>query len=173
MGSVLCPNCEQEINQYGKIVSEKDEINAPFKNINELPDNVKNVLPIPAQLIWLNVFNSVFEETGDEERAIKSAWSKVGETYEKVKDKKKWVKKAQLEDYKSDMSSYAYKLFTEMYDTALEHSDNHSNAIQTALTIVQRVCTKNAEDIWVKDKTLTKATLEKIDKRDFVDKMLD
>ena len=153
--------------------SEQEEIIAPFKTIDELPDNVKNVLPVPAQIIWMNVFNSVFEETSDEERAIRSAWSQVSKTYEKVKDKKKWVKKAKLEDYKSDMSSYAYKLFTEMYETALEHSDNHSNAIKTALIVVEKVCTKNNEGILVKDKTTTKATLEKIDRPDFVSKILD
>ncbi len=153
--------------------AEEIEINAPFENIDQLPENVKYVLPVPAQVIWLNVFNSVFEDTGDEERAIRSAWSVVSEQYEKVEDKKKWVKKASLVDYEPEMSDYAYKLFKEMYDTALEHSSTHSNALKTAFIIIQKVCTKNKNGVWVKDKTTSKATLAKIDQPDFVSKMLD
>jgi len=160
---------EDENNTY----SDEKEITSIFKTIDELPDNVKSVLPIPAQIIWMNVFNSVFEETGDEVRSLQSAWSKVGETYEKVEDKKKWIKKAKLEDYKADMSSYAYRLFNEMYNTALEHSNNHTNAIKTALIIIEKVCVKNKHGVWVKDKTTSKATLEKIDKPDFVSKILE
>jgi cation transport regulator len=66
---------------------------APYEKIDDLPDSVKNVLPVGAQMIWLRVFNSVLDKTGDEERAIKSAWSSVSEKYKKVEDKKKWVKK--------------------------------------------------------------------------------
>ncbi len=153
--------------------SEEKEIISIFKNIDELPDNVKNVLPIPAQMIWMKVFNSIFEETSDEVRAIRGAWSEVGKQYEKDPDKKKWVKKASLEDYKSEMSPYAYKLFTEMYDVALEHSNSHSNAITTALIVVDKICIKNKDGILVKDKTINKTTLEKIDRPDFVSKILD
>ena len=153
--------------------SEDEEIIAPFNNIDELPENVKNVLPVQAQLIWLRVFNSVLKETSDEERAIRSAWSQVSKTYEKVEDKKKWQKKASLEDYQSEMSPYVYKLFIEFYNTALEHSSNHSNAIKTALVVVEKICTKNNDGILVKDKTVNKATLDKIDRPDFVSKILD
>lgn len=173
MGIIECPSCSEIIDQTGKKHPKKKKIIAPFKNIDELPDNVKNVLPIPAQMIWLKVFNSVFDETSDEERAIRSAWSKVSEQYEKVPDKKKWIKKAKLEDYKSEMSPYAYKLFTEMYDVALEHSNSHSNAITTALIVVDKICMKNKDGILVKDKTIQKATLDKIDRPDFVSKILD
>ena len=153
--------------------SEDEEIIAPFENINELPDNVKNVLPVQAQLIWLRVFNSVLKETGDEERAIRSAWSQVSKTYEKVEDKKKWQKKASLEDYKTEMSTYVYKLFIALYQTAFEYSNNHSNAIKTALVVVEKISTKNNAGILVKDKTIDKATLDKIDRPDFVSKILD
>lgn len=71
----------------------KEEVTAPYNTIDELPDNVKSVLPVGAQMIWLKAFNSVLEETGDEERAIRSAWSAVSKKYKKVEDKKKWVKK--------------------------------------------------------------------------------
>lgn len=174
MGAIECPICHETIDQTGKKhPKKKKKVYAPFKTIDELPDNVKNVLPIPAQLIWLRVFNSVFEETNNEERAIRSAWSKVSETFEKVDDKVKWVKKAQLEDYKSEMSGYAYKLFQEMYDTAFEHCSSNDNSIKTALMIIEKVCTKNKNGIWVKDKSLTKDEIEKLDKPDFVSRILD
>jgi len=64
-----------------------------FDPIDDLPDNVKNVLPVPAQMIWLNVFNSILKETNDEVRAIAGAWSKVGEKFKKVPGKKLWVRK--------------------------------------------------------------------------------
>lgn len=73
--------------------SSKEIILAKYDTIDELPDSVKSVLPVGAQMIWLRVFNSVFEDTDNEERAIKSAWSQVSKKYKKVKDKKKWVKK--------------------------------------------------------------------------------
>ncbi len=176
MGAIECPSCSEVIDQTGKKhpkKKKKDTVYAPFENIDELPDNVRNVLPIPAQMIWMKVFNSVLEETGDEERAIRSAWSQVSKTYEKVPDKKKWVKKAQLEDYKSEMSGYAYKLFQEMYDVSFQHCSSNDNSIKTALAIIERVCTKNKDGIWVKDKTLSKAEIEKLDKPDFISRILD
>ena len=72
---------------------DKDKVTAPFNNIDELPNNVTNVLPIPAQMIWLRVFNSIFEDTGNETRARKGAWAKVKEKYKKVPGKKLWIKK--------------------------------------------------------------------------------
>jgi len=66
---------------------------AIFNTIDDLPANVKSVLPVGAQMIWLKVFNSVLKDTGDEVRAITSAWSQVGKTYKKIPGEKKWVKK--------------------------------------------------------------------------------
>ena len=173
MGAVECPNCHATIDQTGTVYSKKEEIIAPFNNIDELPDNVKNVLPIPAQIIWMNVFNSIFEETNDEERAIRGAWSQVSKKYEKIPNKKKWVKKAKLEDYKSEMSTYAYKIFTEMYNTSFEHCNSNDNSIKMALLIVEKLCTQNKDGVWVKDKSLCKAEIEKFDKPDFISKILD
>ena len=124
-------------------------------------------------MIWLKVFNSVLKETGDEERAIKSAWSKVSEKFEKVPDKKKWVKKAQIEDHESTMSTYTYKFFTDVYNTALEQSNSSNKAISTALAVVEQVCTKNKNGIWVKNKTITKNQIQALDNSDFVGKLLD
>jgi len=173
MGYVKCENCETPIDQDGNFYAIKDEIIAPYQNIDELPDNVKNPLPIPAQLLWMRVFNSILKETGDEDRARSGAWSKVKELYEKVSDDKKWIKKASLEDYKEEMSAYTYKLFTEMYNTSISHNATHTNALNTALAIVERVCVKNTDDVWVKNKSLTKEQIEKLDKPDYVSHILD
>ncbi len=173
MGVVECPICHETVDQTGKKHKKKKKIIAPFKNIDELPNNVKNVLPITAQMLWMKVFNSIFNETGDEERAIRGAWSAVSKEYEKVPDKNKWVKKAKLEDYKSEMSGFAYRLFVEMYNTSFEHCSSNENSIKTALAIIKKVCNKNKDGIWVKDKTLSKAEIEKLDKPDFVSRILD
>ena len=65
----------------------------PYKNLSELPDNVKNSLPEHAQEIYLAAFNSAWKQYkdaadryGDDGRetvAHKVAWSAVKEKYEK------------------------------------------------------------------------------------------
>lgn len=74
----------------------------PYKNSSELPDNVKNVLPEHAQHIFLEAFNSAYEQydepeerRGDDSRedvARKVAWAAVKKTYQKGPDDK-WHKK--------------------------------------------------------------------------------
>ena len=74
----------------------------PYKNSSELPDNVKNVLPEHAQHIFLEAFNSAYEQydepeerRGDDSRedvARKVAWAAVKKSYEKGSDDK-WHKK--------------------------------------------------------------------------------
>jgi cation transport regulator len=164
---------EDSISASVSVKANKEEFMAPYDEIDDLPDNVKNVLPVPAQLIWLKVFNSILKETGDEDRARKGAWSKVSEKYEKVPNKKKWIKKAKLEDYKNEMSSYTYKFFKDVYNTALEQSDSNDKAIKTALAVIESVCTKNKSGIWVKNKTITKNQLQALDSSDFIGKVLD
>lgn len=66
-------------------------IQAPYENVDSLPSQVK-VLPMGGQIIWLRVFNSIFEETKDEDRARRSAWNAVKEKFYKDTDGK-WKKK--------------------------------------------------------------------------------
>lgn len=63
----------------------------PYKNINELPESVKNNLPKKAQEIYKNAFNSADKQYKDEKTAHKVAWSAVKKEYKKKGDK--WVKK--------------------------------------------------------------------------------
>ena len=70
----------------------------PYSTTNELPDDVKNVLPEHAQAIFKEAFNSAYDEyesadkrrgnEGQEEVAFKVAWSAVKAKYEKGADDK-------------------------------------------------------------------------------------
>ena len=70
----------------------------PYHNINELPEDVRNVLPEHAQAIFKEAFNSAYDEYKDpdqrrtdesrEETAFKVAWSAVKKEYEKGADGK-------------------------------------------------------------------------------------
>ena len=74
----------------------------PYQSRSDLPDSVRNVLPVHAQDIYKEAFNSAYEQydepeerRGDadqEETAHKVAWSAVKKTYAKGDDGK-WHKK--------------------------------------------------------------------------------
>ena len=68
----------------------------PYNTVNELPENVKNVLPKHAQEIYKEAFNHAYNEYEDpearrddadrEEVAHRVAWSAVKHKYEKGGD---------------------------------------------------------------------------------------
>ncbi|HJD57960.1 MAG TPA: ChaB family protein [Rickettsia endosymbiont of Ceroptres masudai] len=72
----------------------------PYKNNNELPDSVKNHLPIHTKDIYREAFNHAFEQYKDADKrrgndsretvAHKVAWSAVEKKYHK-NDKGHWV----------------------------------------------------------------------------------
>jgi cation transport regulator len=74
----------------------------PYKDISDLPDRIRENLPVEAQKIYLKTFNSAFLEYQDPKKrkddssseviAHKVAWKAVKYSYEKDK-KGKWVKK--------------------------------------------------------------------------------
>jgi cation transport regulator len=65
----------------------------PYKSIHELPDSVKQNLPVHAQEIYLTAFNHAWDEYADESKrrtdesreviSHKVAWSAVKEKYHK------------------------------------------------------------------------------------------
>ena len=74
----------------------------PYQDTNDLPDNVKHVLPEHAQVIYKEAFNSAWDQYKDkderrddasrEETAHKVAWAAVKNSCEKGDDDK-WHKK--------------------------------------------------------------------------------
>lgn len=76
----------------------------PYKGINDLPNRVKENLPEHAQEIYLEAFNSAWdqyakpeERRGDatrEETAHKVAWSAVKKVYLKDEKTGEWKKKS-------------------------------------------------------------------------------
>jgi cation transport regulator len=73
------------------------------KSLEDLPENVKNVLPKHAQEIYKEAYNNALEQYKDpekrrgdaslEETAHKVAWAAVKEKYEKNEDTGKWKEK--------------------------------------------------------------------------------
>jgi cation transport regulator len=73
----------------------------PYDRLQELPKNVRSVLPEDAQVIYKEAFNSAWKHYKDpedrrgdqsrEETSHKVAWSAVKEKYEKIDGK--WQKK--------------------------------------------------------------------------------
>jgi cation transport regulator len=72
----------------------------PYDDVNDLPESVKKNLPPKAKKIYLEAFNSAWEEykdpkerRGDESReevSHKVAWSAVKQKYEKDEKSGKW-----------------------------------------------------------------------------------
>ena len=76
----------------------------PYKNLNELPDSVKNNLPQHAQEIYLAAYNNALEQYEDadkrkgnaslEEVASRVAWAAVKQEYVKDPDSGSWERKS-------------------------------------------------------------------------------
>ncbi|MFT3894313.1 MAG: ChaB family protein [Anaerolineales bacterium] len=75
----------------------------PYRSTSDLPDSIRNVLPPHAQDIFMEAFNSAWEQydqpqerPGDssrEETAFRVAWSAVKNRYEKDEKTGEWVEK--------------------------------------------------------------------------------
>lgn len=64
-------------------------LQAPYTNTN-YPPQLKG-LPVGARNIWIKTYNTVLEETNNENTARKAAWANVKNKYKKIDNK--WVKK--------------------------------------------------------------------------------
>ena len=75
----------------------------PYKTSSELPESVRGHLPAHAQDIYLNAYNSAWDEYADaskrrgnesqEETAHRVAWAAVKHDYEKNEQSGKWRRK--------------------------------------------------------------------------------
>jgi cation transport regulator len=71
----------------------------PYKNLIDLPENVREHLPKHAQEIYRATYNSAWNEYAqDEERAHRVAWSAVKKKYEKDESSGEW------KEYKTSQS---------------------------------------------------------------------
>ena len=75
----------------------------PYKSKSELPESVKNVLPSHAQEIYMEAYNSAWDQydrpeerrgaSSREETAHRVAWAAVKNKYEKDEETGKWKEK--------------------------------------------------------------------------------
>jgi len=66
----------------------------PYKALSDLPNSVRDHLPIHAQEIYQAAYNNAWDEYGhDEERAHRVAWSAVKKKYEKDEPSGQWQAK--------------------------------------------------------------------------------
>ena len=75
----------------------------PYTSTSDLPDNVRNVLPSHAQEIYMEAFNSAWEQydrpeerrgnSSREETAHRVAWAAVKNKYEKDEATGRWKEK--------------------------------------------------------------------------------
>lgn len=75
----------------------------PYRDVEELPDSVRNNLPRHAQEIYLGAYNNAWEQYSDpkkrrnkaslEEVAHRVAWSAVKKEYKKDRETGEWRKK--------------------------------------------------------------------------------
>ncbi len=75
----------------------------PYHSKSDLPESVKNILPVHAREIYLEAYNSAWDEyegpterQGDssrEETAHRVAWSAVKKKYKKDEESGKWKEK--------------------------------------------------------------------------------
>ncbi|HEX5837697.1 MAG TPA: putative cation transport regulator ChaB [Anaerolineales bacterium] len=75
----------------------------PYPSTSDLPDNVRHVLPAHAQEIYMEAFNSAWDqydqpeerrgESSREETAHRVAWAAVKNKYEKDEETGRWKEK--------------------------------------------------------------------------------
>jgi len=91
----------------------------PYPNNSDLPENIRNVLPVKAQTIFRNAFNSALEQERTEEVALKIAWSAVKRDYKKDEDGN-WVEKGYVVKSEQDELQYTLGIVYEPYEVDLQ-----------------------------------------------------
>lgn len=66
-------------------------VSVPYSKTSELPKSVQ-VLPVPAQRIYLSVFNTCHKSGTDEETCFRTAWAAVKKKYKYSDALGKWIK---------------------------------------------------------------------------------
>jgi len=86
----------------------------PYKNISELPDPVKSVLPPDAQKLWMDAYNRADKDRKrfpTESRRAEYAWGTVKKVYKKGPSGK-WIKKSLSQEWES-LSDWVLDIYLE------------------------------------------------------------
>ena len=96
MGYIKCPICEINIDQTGKSYQEEnvEYLEAPYKNVTELPPKVKDNMTKQLQRIFMNVVNNALKNGDTEEVAFTKAWGVIVKLAVKGKNGKWRIKKS-------------------------------------------------------------------------------
>jgi cation transport regulator len=84
-------NKKKVVKPVKKVKASSEYVQAPYDNVSQLPNAVKNHLPTAAQHIFMRVVNEALKEGKSDADAFKLAWGVVKKSFKKVGDK--WVKK--------------------------------------------------------------------------------
>ncbi len=68
----------------------------PYSTLNDLPQQVRATLSLDEQGQWLDTFNRVFEQTGDEEKSTLAAWGMVRK--DRARGGRSWIAVNQNDD---------------------------------------------------------------------------
>ena len=79
-----------------KVKGSSEYVQAPYDNVSQLPNAVKDHLPKAAQNVFMRVVNEALKEGKSDADAFKLAWGVVKKSFKKVGDK--WVKKEATEE---------------------------------------------------------------------------
>jgi len=90
------PNATPQEIPQDKKTAELEISNKPYGTIDDLPDNIKSSLPIPAQITWLKACNIAICKKLDNDSAKEFAWNAVERNYQ-TDAEGTWVKKPNTE----------------------------------------------------------------------------
>lgn len=114
---------------------------APYKTTQDLPDNIKNVLPSEAQSLWMRVFNQSYPK--GEDYARKVAWSVVKKIYKKDKDGN-WVKKSKTKGSEGDWIDLENASVDEIFNDILKLKELELKEYQ--IKVAKQMLGKEKED---------------------------
>lgn len=97
---IKCPNCKEELTPEDYTLSKIFD-SAPYRNIKDLPEQIK-VLPPDGQKLWMRIFNQSYSKGEDYARKI--AWTVVKKVYYKNKEGS-WVKKSSMNNSEVDLET--------------------------------------------------------------------
>lgn len=92
MGVTTCPHCKEDLTDKDMIDAFEEYLEAPYDNIQQLPNAVKDHLPKTAQRMFMRIVNKALKDGKSESEAFRLAWGIIKKHF--VKKNNKWVKRA-------------------------------------------------------------------------------